>query len=222
VLSAPAEGSDLTVSNADPGPGADEPAWPDQAATPSADAAPEQGAPARRTADEIEDAVPAVQRLREALARLTATVRASVPLRTVLFLLPPLALPALAFDLSLGAALGATVLLLWLAGAAGAIATMMFDGSDQLALRAIERRLDQLQLAGRPADDEALLAVGAQLDALNDRLDELAAGRDGVAATEVDHRPQEQWSTSEEGPQNDRYDHDVGSGRHWSPPRWEA
>ena len=161
------------------------------------------------------------QRLREAVARLTPRVRASVPLRTALFVLPPLVLPAVAFNLSLGAALVVSVLLLWLAAAAGVVATMMFDGSDQLALRAIDRRLDQLPLAGRAADDEALLAVGAQLDALNDRLDELTAGWHGVADPAMDHRPQEQWSTSEDVPQNDRYDHDVGSGRHWSPPRWE-
>ena len=176
------------------------------------DAGSDADASARRAPDEIEDAVPATQRLREALTGISATVRASVPLRTALFVLPPLVLPALAFDLSLGAALVVSVLLLWLAGAAGVVATMMFEGSDQLALRAIERRLDELPASGRAGDDEALLAVGAQLDALNDRLDELAAER---------HRPQEQWSTSEEVAQNDRYDHDVVSGRHWSQPRWE-
>jgi predicted ATPase len=113
------------------------------------------------------------------------------------------------------------VLLLWLAAAAGVVATMMFDGSDQLALRAIERRLDKLPMAGRAADDEVLLAVGAQLDALNDRLEELTAGRHGTGDPATDHRPQEQWSASEDVPQNDRYDQDVGSGRHWSPSRWE-
>jgi len=174
----------------------------------------------RRAPDEIEDAVPAAQRLREAGARVSATVRASVPLRTALFVLPPLVLPALAFDLSPAAALVVSVLLLWLAGAAGAVATMMFEGSDQLALRAIERRLDRLPLSGRAGDDEALLAVGSQLDALNDRLDELTAEW-RAAGSAGPHRPQEQWSTSEEVAQNDRYDHDVVSGRHWSPPRWE-
>jgi hypothetical protein len=113
------------------------------------------------------------------------------------------------------------------------VATMMFEGSDQLALRAIERRLDELPspATGRPADDEALLAVGAQLDALNDRLDELTAATRTPAPQPaaqrrspeeaVDHRPQEHWSTSEEVDQYVRYDHDVVSGRHWSPPRWE-
>jgi len=197
------------------------PASADRAATPGADSPPAQGARARRAPDEIEEAVPATQRVREAVARLTATVRASVPLRTALFVLPPLVLPALAFDLSLGGALVVSVLLLWLAGAAGVVATMMFEGSDQLALRAIERRLDELPAAGRAADDEALLAVGAQLDALNDRLDDLAAGRRGAPDPALEHRPQEQWSTSEEVAENDRYDHDVESGRHWSPPRWE-
>lgn len=266
MLPAPVEGSDLTVSNAYPRPGADEPEWPDlagpwsderaprprdageqrdddrqpravprgpdgreaadprvvdeRAAAPVRHAAPERDAAARRAPDEIEDAVPPTQRLRDEVARLAATVRASVPLRTALFVLPPLVLPAVAFDLSLGAALVVSVLLLWLAGAAGVVATMMFEGSDQLALRAIERRLDQLPVAGRAPDDEALLAVGAQLDALNDRLDELTADRRAMDPA-VDHRPQEQWPTSEDVPQNDGYDHDVGSGRHWSPPRWE-
>ena len=200
-------------------PPAQERAVPPQAPPPLAeppqvpdDAASDADASARRAPDEIEDAVPATQRLREALTGISATVRASVPLRTALFVLPALVLPALAFDLSLGAALVVSVLLLWLAGAAGVVATMMFEGCDLLALRAIERRLDELPAVGRAGDDEALLAVGAQLDALNDRLDELTAER---------HRPQEQWSTSEEVAQNDRYDHDVVSGRHWSQPRWE-
>ena len=175
---------------------------------------------ARRAPDEIEDAVPAAQRLREAGTRVWATVRASVPLRTALFVLPPLVLPALAFDLSPAAALVVSVLLLWLAGAAGVVATMMSEGSDQLALRSIERRLDRLTPSGRAGDDEALLAVGSQLDALNDRLDELSAGQ-RAAGSSVPHRPQEQWSMPEEVAQNDRYDHDVVSGRHWSPPRWE-
>lgn len=193
----------------------------DRPAAPDADAPPERDPVARRAPDEIEDAVPATRRLRDALARLMATVRASVPLRSALFVLPPLVLPALAFDLSLGAALVVSVLLLWLAAAAGVVATMMFDGSDQLALRAIERRLDQLPVGGRAADDEALLTVGTQLDALNDRLDELTPVRHRTGAPAIDHRPQEQWSTPEDVPQNDRYDHDVGPGRHWSPSRWE-
>jgi hypothetical protein len=193
----------------------------DQPPTADASALEDLDAPPHRAPDEIEDAVPVTQRLRVAVARLAANVRSSVPLRTALFVLPPLVLPALAFDLSLGAALVVSVLLLWLAGAAGVVATMMFEGSDQLALRAIERRLDELPAAGRAADDEALLAVGAQLDALNDRLDELAAHRRGAADLAVEHRPQEQWSGPEEVAQNERYDHDVETGRHWSPPRWE-
>lgn len=196
---------------------------PSVAAGPTAeDVAAQDRAAARREADEIEETVPAGQRLRESATRLLASVRRSVPLRTVLFVLPPLVLPALAFDLSLGGAIAVTLLLLWVAAAAGAVATMMFDGSDQLALRAIERQLGAASGGNRPGDDEALLAVGAQLDALNDRLDHMEAGRRRAAPEgAVDHRPQEHWSTAREVDQYEGYDQDVVEGPHWSPPRWE-
>lgn len=224
------------ASGPDGGPAAaPAPQAPRSAPTELGDHHPHQGGPhdegRARAPDEIEETIPAVERLRAAALRLWATTRSSVPVRTALFLLPPLVLPVLALDLSLGAALAVTLLLLWLAAAAGIVATLMFDGSDLLALRAIERRIDELAAAG-PApgpssstrDEEALLVVGAQLDALNDRLDALTAGagtRRSRPDVAVEHRPAEQWSPTPTRDHNDGHDHDVAPGRHWSPSEWQ-
>lgn len=184
-----------------------------------------------REGGEIERAVPASQQLQDSVRRVATVVRSSVPLRTVAFVLPPLVLP-LALGFSFGATLAVALLLLWLAAASATLATLMFDGSDQLALRSIERRLEQL--AGTGTSDgatasentEALMAIGAQLDAMSDRLDELVEASappkpPAPPASDRAHRPQEHWSTSQGGDQNDRYDHDVVSDRPWSPPRWQ-
>ncbi|MBW3604679.1 MAG: hypothetical protein KY460_07165 [Actinobacteria bacterium] len=176
---------------------------------------------------EIERAVPASQQLQDSVQRVATVVRSSVPLRTVAFVLPPLVLP-LALGLSFGATLAVALVLLWLAAASATLATLMFDGSDQLALRAIERRLEQLAGTGTfegataSENTEALMAIGAQLDAMSDRLDELvAASAPPAAAPDRLHRPPEHWSTSQGGEQNDRYDRDVVSERPWSQPRWQ-
>ncbi len=193
---------------------------------------------------DIEESLPASARLRAALEGASARVRRSVPLRSALFVLPPLLLPP-ALGLSLGASLVATLLLLWLAAAAALLATIMFDGSDQLALRAIDRRLQALEApagtsavaaptsasgaqapavastGGPPGDTEdALLAIGSQLDRLNDRLDELATAGAGAHRPD-DHRPAEQWSGQPHPGQ------DVGTApdrgvRQWGEPRWQG
>jgi hypothetical protein len=193
--------------------------------------------------DEIEESVPASARLRALVAQVSSRVRRSVPLRSALFVLPPLLLPP-ALGLPLGASLIVTLLLLWLAAAAALLATLMFDGSDQLALRAIDRRLQAIDDAvrtvapsaaepnarpasPRPAGDteDALLAIGSQLDRLNDRLDDLAAPRPAAPrprrARPDDHRPAEQWSGQPE------MGEDVGSApergtRQWSDEGWQG
>lgn len=181
---------------------------------------------AGRGGSEIETAVPAGQQLGDSLRRVTTMVRSSVPVRTVAFVLPPLVLP-LALGLSLGATLAVALLLLWLAAAAAVLTTMMFEGSDQLALRAIERRLDRLAegSSSTGTDTEAIMAIGVQLDAMGDRLDELVSGASLASrpptTSDMTHRPQEHWSSARGGDQNDRYDHDVEPERHWSQPRWQ-
>lgn len=178
--------------------------------------------PRHRRIDEVEDAVPAGQQLRESIQRLASGVGRSVPLRTVLFLLPPLVLPPLAFDLSPGAAIVVALLLLWLAGAAGVLATLMFEGSDHLALRAIERRIDQLPAGGTSQVDDALIAVGAQLDKLGDRVDELSQQvAAGASAPGQVHRPPEHWSTRQDAAHYDRESAAAAAQRHWSDPRWQ-
>ena len=147
-----------------------------------------------------------------------------------------------ALGLPTGATLALIVLLAWLAGAAAVLATMMFDGSDQLALRAIERRLDQLVQSPLSTDNEALMALGAQLDAMSDRLDMIGERVDtmsdrrdtlshrraeqGAAVRrqtmpDMHHRPQEHWSPSPGGDHNERYDIDVVPERPWSRPEWQ-
>lgn len=180
---------------------------------------------ARPRGGEIERAIPAGQQIADSLRRVVTIVRSSVPLRTVVFVLPPVLLP-LALGLPLGNALVVTLLLLWLAGAAAVLATVMFDGSDQLALRAIERRLDKLADAPLSSDNEALMAIGAQLDAMSDRIDELgsaaaSAPEQPSPAPDMHHRPQEHWSSAPGGDHNDRYDYDVVPERPWSRPRWQ-
>ncbi len=172
---------------------------------------------------QVELAVPAAQRINDSTRRLMAVLRSSVPVRTVLFVLPPLVLPPLAFDLSFGATLVVALLLLWLAAAAAVLATVMFDGSDALALRSIDRRLQELGAPAAAAERDALMAIGAQLDGLSDRVDALAAvsAPRAAAAPTGDHRPQEHWSTPQGVGHYERYDHEVASGSPWSHPRWQ-
>lgn len=203
--------------------------WPEPAAAPRSDDRERRppvdagGAPVhRRRHDEIEQPVPAAEQLRRSARHIVQAVRRSVPLRTVLFLLPPLVLPALGFDLTLGAALVVALLLLWLAVAAGLLATMMFEGSDQVALRAIERRLEALDGDDptRTGTHEALMAVGGQLDRLGDRIDQLDARIQG-ATQRADPRPAEHWSAAPKGEQYDRYDQQAAPARQWSDPGWQ-
>lgn len=229
------KGNDVTLTDAFQRPDGGASAWRLQAGDPSwdrssADRRQPGVAAGGRPDGEIETAVPAGSQLADSLRRAMTAVRSSVPLRTVAFLLPPLVLP-FALGLSLGATLAVGLLLLWLAAAAAVLTTMMFDGSDQLALRAIERRLERLaggSLSSGGAssdahtDTEALMAIGVQLDAMGDRLDELAAMAIRTPKSpDMTHRPQEHWSSAREGDQNDRYDHGVEPERHWSQPRWQ-
>jgi hypothetical protein len=146
--------------------------------------------PWRKAAERL---APLVVRLRSSAEWLVGTIRRSVPLRTVLLLLPPLVLPGLAFDLSVGAVLVVALLLVWVAAAAGLFAAMTLDGRQQLTLRSIERRLEQLRGDKPASDGDALLAVGERLDALGDRIDALtdAAGTP-VGARPAAVRPQQQ------------------------------
>jgi hypothetical protein len=188
--------------------------------------------------------VPAAERLRASVEWIWSKVRRSIPLRTVLFLLPPLVLPPLAFDLSLAATVVVALTLLWLAGAAAVFSVMMLEGGDHLAQRSIEHRLER----GNASDDtlqEALATISRQLDALDERVTSLPLAADTVASdppvddptAALSHRPQEQWST---GPSDGQYDlygqpavadtnfAEPGSTRHaaepsaqdWSESRW--
>lgn len=182
---------------------------------------------------EIEPTVTAGERLAASVRRASTMVRSSVPLRTVAFVLPPLLLP-FALGLPPLATVAVILLVAWVVIAAALLTTMMFDGSDQLALRAIERRLQEradapvssAPVSGAPVSSatatDALMAIGAQLDAISDRLDRLAEVSDRPRSTsDMHHRPQEQWPDSRGGDQNDRYDHGVEPERHWSPTRWQ-
>jgi hypothetical protein len=195
---------------------------------------PHDGGVMHREPDEVESRVPVGQRVRRIVEAATTVVRSSVPVRTVLFLVPPLLVPPLAFDLSLGATLAVWLLLLWLVGATATVTMLVVDGADMVAMRAIGRHLERIAVARerpadagrpapaeRPADDEALLVVGEQLDALNDRLDAFEAQGRTSRAGPIDHRPPEQWSAPRGVVDNERDDHDVADGRHWSPPRWQ-
>lgn len=187
------------------------------------------GGPATPPAQQrdVERAVPAGQQIRDSIGRMVSTVRRSIPLRTLLFLLPPLALPTLAFDLSLTATLLVALTLLWLAAAAGVFCMMMLEGSQHLALRSIERRLDSVTAGGVSDDDalqEALLAIGAQLDTLGDRVAALGQN-DGVPVAEeqlevLSHRPQEHWPNSPGDEQYDRYGQPAVPDTNWSESRW--
>ena len=184
----------------------------------------------------VERPTPAGQQLRASVDRASSTVRRSVPLRTLLFVLPPLVLPALAFDLSLVATLVVALLLLWIAAAAGVFCTMMLEGSQHLALREIERRLADLPSSG--GDDaevgadaplqEALMAIGAQLDRLDDRVVALsaAAGAPRTAsdsaekARALSHRPQEHVPNTLRDEQYDRYGQTAVPDTNWGESRW--
>jgi hypothetical protein len=183
---------------------------------------------------DVERNVPAGQQLRESYERVVSTVRKSIPLRTVLFLLPPLALPALAFDLSLVAIVLVWLTLLWLAAAAGVFCTMMLEGNQQLAMRSIERRLEHITPASNgqaPArattDDamqEALVAIGKQLDTLDDRIATLASTNGDAPADDLtqtlSHRPQEHWPNPSHDEQYDRYGQMAEPDKDWSESRW--
>ena len=180
---------------------------------------------------EVEPAVPAGQQIRESIARIVSSVRRSIPLRTVLFLLPPLALPALAFDLSVVATVLVALTLLWLATASAVFCMMMLEGNQELALRSIEHRSDRPGGAagdGRPDDEdlqEALLVIGAQLDTLTDAVAALGEGA-GQSPKDDDveilsHRQREQqWPSSPGDERYDRYDRTAVPDANWSESRW--
>jgi hypothetical protein len=183
---------------------------------------------------DVERAVPPGQQLRESAQRVVAIVRKSIPLRTMLFLLPPLVLPALAFDLSVTAIVLVWLLLLWLAAAAGVFSTMMLEGNHHLVMRSLERRIEQVTpgttsgtKGGTSVDDvmqEALLAIGKQLDALDDRVAALAPTNgvppgDDLTQT-VSHRPQEHWPNPPSDEQYDRYGQTAVPDTDWSESRW--
>jgi hypothetical protein len=202
---------------------------PDERQAEERDAAPN---PQRHT--DVERAVPPGQQLRESAQRVVAIVRKSIPLRTMLFLLPPLVLPALAFDLSVTAIVLVWLLLLWLAAAAGVFSTMMLEGNHHLVMRSLERRIEQVTpgttsgtKGGTSVDDvmqEALLAIGKQLDALDDRVAALAPTNgvppgDDLTQT-VSHRPQEHWPNPPSDEQYDRYGQTAVPDTDWSESRW--
>jgi hypothetical protein len=164
-------------------------------------------------------------------------------LRTVLFLLPPLALPPLAFDLSLTATLAVALMLLWLAAAAGVFSMLMLEGSDHVAQHAFDRRRER----SVPSDDtmqEALATISRQLDALDERVASLQPAEDPHAnesslddlTATLSHRPQEHWPDASSEDQYDLYGHtavadtfaEPGSTEHtaepsaqnWSESRW--
>jgi hypothetical protein len=178
----------------------------------------------------VERAVPPGQQVRATVERASSAVRRSVPLRTLLFLLPPLALPPLAFDLSLVATLVVALTLLWVAAAAGVFSTMMLEGTEHLALRAVERKLADLPatagdgsaVVADAALQDALMAIGAQLDRLDDRVTVLAdAGnpdRDDLQV--LSHRPQEHVQDTFRDEQYDRYGQTAVPDTNWGESRW--
>jgi hypothetical protein len=90
--------SEATLTDAYERPADGAAAWAAQASDPNANGARSvRDEPARSFAggrgSEIERAVPAGQQLADSLRRVVTIVRSSVPLRTLLFVLPPLALP---------------------------------------------------------------------------------------------------------------------------------
>ncbi|HSK97925.1 MAG TPA: hypothetical protein VK891_14980, partial [Euzebyales bacterium] len=193
-----------------------------------------EAAPAARV--DVEPAVPAGQQIRDSITRVISVVRRSIPLRTVLFLLPPLALPALAFDLSVASTLLVSLTLLWLAVASAVFCMMMLEGNQQLALRSVDHRRDREAAdtgdattgRGGTTDDElqeALLAIGAQLDTLSDAVAALGENTAGTPADDqveiLSHRPQEQhWSTSPGDEHYDRYGQTAVPDTNWSESRW--
>ena len=201
-------------------------------ASPAGEVQPADKARRPRRRPSVERAIPARQQLRDSLDRVSATVRKSVPLRTILFLLPPLTLPTLAFDLTPGRAVVVALLLVWLAAAAAVFSAIMLEGRDQLSLQAIERRLDAGGGSADGAPNEALLAVAGQLDALSDRIEALTRGRPAPgpvrpqaaapddAAAMLHHRPAEHWSVPAHSEHDDQHGPAPVPDRNWSEPRW--
>jgi hypothetical protein len=181
-------------------------------------------------ADQRPDAkrtAPTAQSVAAFAARAMSTVRRSVPLRTMLFLLPPLVLPALAFDLSLMATLVVAVTLLWLAVAAAVFCVMMLESSQQLTLRFSQDRLERIGMGGAGDDglQDALLAIGAQLDTLSDQIAILSQNYGPAApanehSESLSHRPQEHWPNSPRDEQYDRYGQTAVPDTNWSESRW--
>lgn len=153
--------------------------------------------------------MPPLERLRTSGAWAWSRIRRSIPLRTVLFLLPPLALPPLAFDLSVTATVVVALTLLWLAAAAGLFSMLLLEGSDPVAHHSLERRLDR----GVPGDDtmqEALATISRQLEELDERVASLQPAADPISESPLDdltvtmsHRPQEHWPNTSN---DDHYD----------------
>lgn len=178
----------------------------------------------------VERAEPPGRQVRATVDRASSAVRRSVPLRTLLFLLPPLALPPLAFDLSLVATLVVALTLLWIAAAAGVFSTMMLEGTEHLALRAVERKLADLPatagdgsaVVADAALQDALMAIGAQLDRLDDRVTALAdagkSDRDDLRV--LSHRPQEHVPDTFRDEQYDRYGQTAVPDTNWGESRW--
>ena len=173
----------------------------------------------------VESATPPGQQLRASVDRASTTVRRSVPLRTLLFLLPPLALPPLAFDLSLVATLVVALTLLWIAAAAGVFCTIMLEGRQELALRPVERGTpsgDDGAVATDTSLQEALVAIGAQLDRLDSRVEALSAGAGahGDDLRVLSDRPQEHVPNTLRDEQYDRYGQTAVPDTNWSESRW--
>lgn len=179
-------------------------------------------------APDVKRTAPAAQLIGDSFARAMSTVRRSIPLRTVLFLLPPLVLPALAFDLSVVATLLVALTLLWLAAAAGLFSTMMLEGSQHLSVRFSQDRLERISRSGAGDDDalqDALLAVGAQLDILSDQIATLSQSNRPADPPDdpperMSHRPQEHWPNSPRDEQYDRYGQTAVPDTNWSESRW--
>ena len=173
----------------------------------------------------VESATPPGQQLRASVDRASTTVRRSVPLRTLLFLLPPLALPPLAFDLSFVATLVVALTLLWTAAAAGVFCTIMLEGRQDVALRPVERGAPSGGDGAADTDtslQEALVAIGAQLDRLDDRVEALSAGAAarGDDLRVLSDRPQEHVPNTLRDEQYDRYGQTAVPDTNWSESRW--
>lgn len=164
-------------------------------------------------------------RLRALVEYVATAVRRSVPVRTLLFVLPPLVLPTLAFDLSLGATIAAALLLLWLVAATAALTMIMLEGSRHVAVRALGDRLAQLSdgehaRGGESTPNSAGVAPETHIAGAGGGEHDRRGRPAEVDAAVPSHWPQQTGDTSRPGEQDDRYGRSAAPNPDWGESRW--